>query len=690
MAKPSAIGTDTPAGIQPALELRLNELQCDDCTEEEFVREILAQRESVPNLVGAILALVDQRHRSGHLRRDLFLSIKSKIARHEFDVRDYGVTVDMNPASGASSAATQPSVPQTGNTPEAAPRADTKSNVSRDGASEPGAPVVEPAPRSDSLEKRKALRAHDVGRLLCDRYMLESVLGSGGTSTVFKALDLQRADLPEERRHVALKALNTDVNEHPEVLADLHREFYCAQALSHPNIVKLFEIHRHDDVAFFAMELLEGGLVSSVLEHLHPQPLERSWAWAIIRDVGAGLAHAHERGVVHGDIKPQNIFITSNREVRILDFGVSATATRHWSRSDALQRDRLPAVTLAYACCELLDGQQTDPRDDLYSLACLAYELLSGKHPFQRLRSTEAREIGMRPDRPPGLTQRQWRALRLGLSWQRESRSSSVRAWLAMIGLAPAIANLPPLSSAGRLQPASWKRVGLWHAVVVVCVLAGVGVWMPFSQLLDRSSKTNAPHATLGAANRAPASPLSDVVAPTQKLSAISTAMAAEAQPLVTAPLPPSVPGTAGAAASTQLRTMGAHKITLSADTYQVGMDQRFAEIIVRRSNGASGSTSFVWWTEVGSAKPGRDFVGQNRTMQYFPKGSSVARLFVRIVPNPNRKPTDVFYVVVGAPSPGYTLGPVTRAAILAPDIDFRGDGQPVASNTTAMNPSAY
>jgi serine/threonine protein kinase len=679
------------ADIEPALELRLNELQCGDCTEEEFVREILAQCESFPNLVWTTLALVDQRYRCGHLRRDLFLSIKSKIARHEFDVRDYGVTVDMNPASGASSAATQPPVPPAGNAVEAAPRADSENNISSGDASELGAPVVESAPRLDSSEKRKAPRARDVGRLLCDRYMLESVLGSGGTSTVFKALDRQRADLAEERRHMALKTLNADVNEHPEVLVDLYREFYCAQALSHPNIVKLFEIHHHDDVAFFTMELLEGELVSSVLEHLYPQPLERSCAWAIIRDVGAGLAHAHARGVVHGDIKPQNIFITSNREVRILDFGVSATATRHWSRSDALQRDRLPAVTLAYACCELLDGQQTDPRDDLYSLACLAYELLSGKHPFQRLRSTEAREIGMRPDRPPGLTQRQWRALRLGLSWQRDSRSLSVRAWLAMIGLAPAVVNLPPLSGADRLHPASWKRVGLRHAVVAVCLLAGVGVWVTFSQLrFDRSPKTSAPNATLGAANHGPAPSLSDVVLPTQKRSAIPTAMVTDAQPPVPATLPPSVAGTGGAAASTQLRTTGARKITLSADTYQVRMDQRFAEVIVRRSNGASGSTSFVWWTEVGSAKPGRDFVGQNRTMQLFPKGSSVARLFVRIVPNPNRKPTDVFYVVVGAPSPGYTLGSVTRAAILAPDIDFRGDGQPVASNTAAMNPRAY
>src|ERR1700678_1580939 len=256
----------------------------------------------------------------------------------------------------------------------------------------------------------------EIGRVLRDRYVLEKRLGSGGKGTVFKALDRYRADLPEAQQYVAIKILHAAINDdsREKLLAKLRREFYCVQMLSHRNIVNVFELDRDGDLDFFTMEYLDGELLSGVMARLHPLPLSRPQAWAIIREIGSGLEHAHARNVVHADLRPHNIMITRSGEIRILGFGASTVST----------------MTPAYACCELLEGRPADPRDDIYALACLTYELLAGTHPFQRRRSTEARDLGIVPKLPAELGLRQWRAIVTGLSWHRAGRSVSVRDWI--------------------------------------------------------------------------------------------------------------------------------------------------------------------------------------------------------------------------------------------------------------------
>jgi hypothetical protein len=110
-------------------------------------------------------------------------------------------------------------------------------------------------------------------------------------------------------------------------------------------------------------------------------------------------------------------------------------------------------------------------------------------------------------------------------------------------------------------------------------------------------------------------------------------------------------------------------KITIAADSYSLNSNERFAEINVHRLGAADRNSSFVWWTEPSSAKAGSDFVAQNRTTQFFPKGKRFARLYIRIVPNPSRTRMETFFVVIGEASGGYSLGPVTRAAVLIPPL---------------------
>lgn len=668
---------------------RIDALQSGACSEGDFVREVATLRESAPNLVWTILALLDQRYRLGHLPADLFRSIKTQIARQALEARDYGRTIDLQSDVGPVSQVTEHAPHPDSAAAEESFDADCEPQIEH--PQHPAVAATAPgALRSASLTQPggsdASSQVFDVGRVVGGRYVLESVLGRGGMGTVFKALDRHRLDLPETNRHVALKVQDQNTARR----ADLRREFYCAQALAHPNIVQVYEMHQDEDAAFYTMELLEGELLSSVLERNQLHALERQYAWAIIRDVGAALTHAHSRTVVHGDLKPQNIMITHAGEVRILDFGASATATRQWATSDSLQRDRFPPVTLAYACCELLDGQQTDPRDDLYALACLSYELLAGEHPFQRRRSTEARELGMRPARPKGLSQRQWGALQLGLSWRRENRSLSVREWLAMLALAPPPGRLPQLHAAHALSPRSWTADALRPAALIMAVIAGLGLWAAFIHGPPKRNVADKPVV--------PTAQLIPPVAATTAGSQSTEADAGKSPPPTPAQisaqpaLPPAQVATAAspgqlipASAARDTAPPAQHlatgsQISLTADTYRVGSDDHFVEINVRRSVEARDNSGFVWWTEAASARPGSDFVPQPRTMQMFLKGRHSAKLFVRILPNQLRTRTQMFYVHIGASGTGYALGPTTRAAILIPPLSAAEDSKPVYS----------
>ena len=661
------------------LEARLDALECGECTEDDLIGEILVLRNSAPDFVWTTLALIDQRYRRGHLSEPLFRSIKSKIARHELQERDYGTTPEAHRALRASRATER--IGEFGarapESPRAADHADS-SNLDRTGPAVIAVSAVTESCIAEVRATRSAVRAPEVGSVLENRYVLEALLGHGGMGTVFKALDRCRADLAPGNRHVAVKILDEHVSEQAEMLADLRREFYCAQALSHPSIVKVYEMHQDKDFAFFAMELIAGELLSSVLERTQPARLSRAYAWAIVRSVGAGVAHAHSRNVVHGDLKPQNIMITERGEVRILDFGASSRATRMMATSDPLERNPSLAATPAYTCCELLDGQQTDPRDDLYALACLSYELLSGEHPFQHRRSTEARDLGMQPRRPPALTDSQWQTLQLGLSWYRENRSLSVRDWLSKLDLEPMAERLPPLQSAETVRPTRWTWTpGIRNAALLAALLAAIGLWAalghrPFHFNVADVHGTLNPKPEDAKGTPQPQSAANAKISPRPAPAELGIQASTPELPVA------SIAGEQKSAAGSVItarpvvadaRPTQADKITLAADTYTLHPGERFAEINVRRLGASNRNSSFVWWTEPSSARQGSDFVAQNQTTHVFVKGRRSASLFIRIVPNPSRTRIETFFVVISAPSGGYSLGPVTRAAVQIPPL---------------------
>jgi len=488
-----------------------------------------------------------------------------------------------------------------------------------------------------------------IGRVLRDRYVLVARLGSGGMGSVFKALDRYRVHLPEAQQYVAIKILHAAAVGRDAQLANLRREFYCAQMLSHRNIVNVFELDRDSDLDFFTMELLEGERLSRVISRLQPSPMSRPQAWAIIRKIGSGLEYAHAHNVVHADLKPHNIMITDCGDVRILDFGASSDLSLRKPPDQQRQVNSFSSVTPAYASCELLEGRAPVPCDDIYAFACVAYELLAGAHPFQRRRATEARDFAIVPKRPPGLSGRQWRALKMGLSWHRGGRTISLHAWLKKLNAR----RTGPLPRARELEsaPARSAPTSLFKAAALcAALLMGVVVWMSVSgRKISSNTIVSAaaadPQPTIGSA---PAE--SSLQAPPQSTETQQTAADEPRR---------SANRRASSAALTQ-------PPVVSEGKYTVRSGEHFAEIRVHRAGRSDGNTRFVWWTEAASAKPGVDYVPQGKAVQYIPRGKSATSFFVKLMPTALRTQPEMFYIAIAAAGRGAS-GEIERTAVWLP-----------------------
>lgn len=254
-----------------------------------------------------------------------------------------------------------------------------------------------------------------VGQLLGGRYRIERELGEGGMGVVYLASD---EAVPGER--FAIKVLKEEL--HPEALTLLSEEVRKTRKLSHPNIVDVHSVNVDDQRLYVLMECLEGKSLDTLLVEEFGRGMTLSRARPIIEDVGAALGHAHDHNVIHSDLKPANIFVTTAGRTKLLDFGIARV-----SRGPLLHKGSGPlALTPAYASCEMLGGDEADRRDDIYSFACVIYEMLCGEHPFGELTALEAREAGTKVPSLQRLSREQNTALARALAFDREARTPSV------------------------------------------------------------------------------------------------------------------------------------------------------------------------------------------------------------------------------------------------------------------------
>jgi predicted Ser/Thr protein kinase len=280
----------------------------------------------------------------------------------------------------------------------------------------------------------------ECGHVLNGRFVLEQRLGEGGMGTVFKALDLRKQEAQDRNPFVALKVLNQDFRHHPEAVRSLQREAKKAQTLAHPNVITVHDFDRDGPTLYMTMEYLPGQSLDDIVRAEGFAGLPTQHAFKIVRDIGAALVYAHENGIIHLDLKPANVILAESGRTKVIDFGIArAVARPQVDHGDDTVFDAgvLNALTPTYASPEMLANEPPDPRDDVFALACIAYELLAGRHPFARVPATEARKAGLRPSKPPALSTYQWRALQRGLSFDRDLRTQSVVRFVAEVTARP-------------------------------------------------------------------------------------------------------------------------------------------------------------------------------------------------------------------------------------------------------------
>jgi TolB-like protein/predicted Ser/Thr protein kinase len=254
-----------------------------------------------------------------------------------------------------------------------------------------------------------------IGQLLGGRYRIERELAEGGMGVVYLAADEQ---VPGER--FAIKVLKESL--HPEALTLLREEVHKTRKLSHPNIVDVHSVNVDGQRLYVLMEYLEGKSLDALLDEEFGRGMPFSHAWPIIEDVGAALGNAHDHNVIHSDLKPANVFVTTSGRTKLLDFGIARV-----SRGPLLHARSGPrALTPAYASCEMLEGKEPDPRDDIYSFACVIYEMLCGERPFGELTALEAREDGAQVPPLAVLSREQNATLAQALAFERGARTASV------------------------------------------------------------------------------------------------------------------------------------------------------------------------------------------------------------------------------------------------------------------------
>jgi hypothetical protein len=228
-------------------------------------------------------------------------------------------------------------------------------------------------------------------------YKVLAPLGAGGMGEVYRARDT-RLD-----RDVALKVLPERVAGDPKALARFEREAKAVAALSHPNILAVHDYGREDGTAYVVTELLDGETLRAALAG-GPLPVRKAVDYAV--QAAHGLAAAHEKGIVHRDVKPENLFITRDGRVKVLDFGLAAheaVVGTDATSAPTLSRHTDPGVvlgTVPYMSPEQVRGTHADHRSDIFALGCVLYEMLAGRRAFQRETAAETMAAILKDDVP--------------------------------------------------------------------------------------------------------------------------------------------------------------------------------------------------------------------------------------------------------------------------------------------------
>ncbi|GAB3273447.1 serine/threonine-protein kinase [Parahaliea aestuarii] len=261
-----------------------------------------------------------------------------------------------------------------------------------------------------------------------DRFVLEARLGKGGMGHVYKALDLRKQEAQDDEPYVAIKFLSAEFSRHPKALISLQREAKKSQQLAHPNVVTVYDFDRDGDQVYMTMEYLKGAPLSGWTSLEFAEGKKPS-VTRLITEMAAGLAYARRQGMVHSDFKPDNVFVTVDGRIKILDFGIARIVDTELNK-DSFDAGELGALTPRYASMEMLQGRPPHPADDVYALGLVAYQLFAGVHPYGGRTALEAYQEGLTPQPIKQIKRHQWKAIAHAIQLPQDKRTPSADVFL--------------------------------------------------------------------------------------------------------------------------------------------------------------------------------------------------------------------------------------------------------------------
>jgi hypothetical protein len=699
-------------GSRGVLSAWLDDYIAGKCDRAKMHESFLEVCRSNPEAPWDALALLDQYQRRGRVDVALARSLKAEIAQLVFGVPNQTQDAQDNEATldTTGSRWRKLYVDRGGSATVNADEAVEDPALRRDFD-----PVTRPPPMSKPRVNETRLRRDDasvplpervgVGTILRDRYELMEVIGAGRTGAVYQAFDRHRSHLPSPSCYVAVRVLKLPGEHRETALAELERESYAAQSLSHPNIVSVFDLDRHQDTYFVVMELLEGESLSDVMQRLAGRPMSQERALAVDGAIGSALIHAHQRKVFLGDLKPAAVRLTTNGEIKVLDFGFGRShVLDQWVGGEPTVDGAAAAATAAYASTERVHGDEPQPRDDVYSLACIAYELLSGRHPFGGRSAPLAKAHGRPPQKISGLNSRQWHALQNALSWNREERRIDVAELLAVLGVAEAGA-APSAPFAVPQKPMDnpfGRGKGMLLAVALVAI-AGAIAWWQLPRFIEPSSVSPVAAPTEVDGERSAPAPAAQLPAETVEAPAVKAAsppgesaetkrteqtlrpgiVAATAEPPPAAagaknpaqpkpareasPTPSAVAASEGAGANA---AGGRVSVEFDKDTYVATESDGMVKLTVRRNGSTRGEVKFRWRLRSNSAEAGSDYAGIGPGVEEILPGNRTATISIPLVSDVVPENTELFLVELEPFQGGPVLGEQSHAAVILVDDD--------------------
>jgi eukaryotic-like serine/threonine-protein kinase len=313
------------------------------------------------------------------------------------------------------------------------------------------------------------------GTIIGDRYEILAILGQGGMGAVYKARD------NELDRLVALKIIRPELTTNPEILKRFKQELILARQVTHRNVIRIFDLGQADGFKFITMEYLEGQDLRAVLRETGKFPPEK--AAKVILQICRALEAAHSEGVIHRDLKPQNIMLDANGRAYVMDFGIARSA-----HLPGMTQTGALVGTPEYMSPEQAKGEKLDERSDLFSLGAILYELVIGQSPYysdtplatlwKRIQEKAKPLIELDPTIPKPLSDIVAKALEIEPENRFASASEFAQHLESWLGISPSIVGsitdqaLVPLPA----QKPIWKYTAISAMVLLLLAVAGLGL----------------------------------------------------------------------------------------------------------------------------------------------------------------------------------------------------------------------